>query len=152
MIYITNAQLTLRQRFKHTFRTYAAEHKLEFGWSGVEPNASALFLPDVQPASASGHLHPEYKIPRSDRFASCYEFAHIHGGEGSVHLILAPLDASLLIDKGWAVRFPMAGGPGTWGYAQGRVLVYAPRDDKEMEVVMKFVQAGWEYLTAVPRD
>ncbi|EJT98687.1 hypothetical protein DACRYDRAFT_27365, partial [Dacryopinax primogenitus] len=82
-----------------------------------------------------------------EAFSTPYEFVHLHGGEGSLHLILAPLDAALAVERGWAVRFPLAGA-GSWvGHAEGRVLVYAPRDEGEVTVVKQLVNAGYQYLT-----
>ncbi|KZT53145.1 hypothetical protein CALCODRAFT_501422 [Calocera cornea HHB12733] len=137
----------LEKELKARFDTFGASHSLTSGESHIEPNALALFLPHTPPSLSQ---HPELQIPPS-RKASSYEFAHIHGGESSMHLFLAPLDAAEAIEKGWAVRFPLAGGLGEWGRAQGRVLVYAPRDRGEVGVVMRLVEAGWEYLSAVPK-
>ncbi|KZO93573.1 hypothetical protein CALVIDRAFT_566312 [Calocera viscosa TUFC12733] len=132
----------LEKNLKDQFRAFGAAHGLEIGDSKVEPNALALFLP---PRSPSAKPHPEFLLPRSS-MASAHEYVHIHGGESSLHLILAPLDAVEAIEKGWAVRFPLAGAPGPFG-TQGRVMVYAPRDEGEVGVIMRLVEAGWEYLT-----
>ncbi|KZT53146.1 hypothetical protein CALCODRAFT_403457, partial [Calocera cornea HHB12733] len=80
-------------------------------------------------------------------FSTPYEFVHVHAGESSMHLILAPLDAAEAVEKGWAVRFPLAGCGGWLWQPEGRVLVYAPRDEGELKVVEELVRAGWEYLT-----
>jgi len=142
----------LEEKLKTDFRAFAAAHSLKVDMSKIEVNALALFFPpSFSACSTYGKARPEFLIQLSCR-ASAHEFAHIHGGEGSLHVILSPLDAALAIERGWAVRFPLAGGPGVWGQAQGRVLLYAPRDEGEVEVVMKIVTAGWEYLTAVPVD
>jgi len=140
----------LEGKLKSGLRTFAASHSLDVGMSKIEVNALALFFPpSFSASSVYGKTHPEFLTPESS-LASPREFAHIHGGESSMHVILSPLDAVLAIDRGWAVRFPLAGGLGVWGRAQGRVLVYAPRDEEEVELVMRFVRAGWEYLAAKP--
>ncbi|EJT98681.1 hypothetical protein DACRYDRAFT_110586 [Dacryopinax primogenitus] len=130
----------LEENLKFSFRKFATAHDLTCCPSLIEPNALALFLPPTPPSSSSsGRIHPESLIPRT-RKASSWEFVHLHGGEGSLHLILSPLDAALAIEKGWACRFPLAGGPGEWGSARGRVLLYAPRDEGEVRVVMGSVR------------
>jgi len=140
----------LEGKLKSDLRAFASSHSLDVGMSKIEVNALALFFPaSFSAASVYGKTHPEFLTSQSS-LASPREFAHIHGGESSMHVILSPLDAALAIDRGWAVRFPLAGGLGVWGRAQGRVLVYAPRDEAEVEVVIRLVRAGWEYLTAKP--
>ncbi|EJT98685.1 hypothetical protein DACRYDRAFT_24277 [Dacryopinax primogenitus] len=140
----------LEQELKTMFKEFGISHSLRIGESVIEPNAIALFLPSTPPSN-NGRLHPEFVIPITDR-ASAYEFAHVHGGESSLHLLLAPLDAALAIERGWAVRFSLAGCVGPWGHARGRVLAYAPRDEQEVKVIMSLVQAGFDYLTDVPKE
>lgn len=82
---------------------------------------------------------------------------------------LHPSDVAEILDKGWGQRHPLAGrGPGVvigqlgkrlWGYARwlgwkrrggegraivpgGFVLVYAPRNEEELEVVGRAVKAA----------
>ncbi|KAI1090336.1 hypothetical protein F5B19DRAFT_327371 [Rostrohypoxylon terebratum] len=76
------------------------------------------------------------------------EFAHVHG-EGSTHVTLSPVDASQLIAKGWAERHGMSGVGGTrWGMAPwGYVLIYAPRDEGELEVWREVLLAGARYVS-----
>ncbi|KAI1758857.1 hypothetical protein GGR53DRAFT_197898 [Hypoxylon sp. FL1150] len=70
------------------------------------------------------------------------EFAHPHG-EGSTHLVLSLKDAADAIEKGWAERHRISGVGGLmpWGF----VLIYAPRDEREMEVWKRFVVASARY-------
>ncbi|KAI4868413.1 hypothetical protein F4820DRAFT_124556 [Hypoxylon rubiginosum] len=71
------------------------------------------------------------------------EFAHPHG-EGSTHLVLSLADAARAIEGGWAERHRMSGVGSLmpWGF----VLIYAPRDDDELEVWKGFVLASARYV------
>lgn len=67
------------------------------------------------------------------------EFAHLHPGDDqSLHAMLPPALAEDAIDAGWAERHPVA--------ARGliplnAVMLYAPRDDGERQVVEGMVRA-----------
>jgi len=123
---------------------------LHTGPSRVEPDALALFLPP--PPSNTLQQHPDLACSSPTAFSTTYDFAHLHGGDSSLHVILAPLDAALTIERGWAERFPLAG-VGGWlpGNPEGRVLVYAPRDEGELRVVESLVGAGYEYMTCAAK-
>ena len=67
---------------------------------------------------------------------SAGEFAHLHPeDDGSLHLALPPALAADAITRGWAVAHPLAGVRLT----PGMVLVYGPRDDRELEIVAGIV-------------
>jgi phospholipase/carboxylesterase len=64
------------------------------------------------------------------------EFAHLHPGhDGSLHLALPPDLATDLVVSGWGRMHPLAGTRLTPGF----VLVYGPRDDDELAVVLDVV-------------
>jgi uncharacterized protein YbjT (DUF2867 family) len=64
------------------------------------------------------------------------EFAHLHPEEdGSLHMTLPPDLAAEAYEKGWAEPHPLSGTP----------LVYAPRDQDELEVVLRLLRASYEY-------
>ncbi|OXG30280.1 hypothetical protein C361_00113 [Cryptococcus neoformans Tu259-1] len=69
-----------------------------------------------------------------------YEIAHVHPADNSLHVHLSPRDAKKLIEKSWAERFPVHElGPPQW------VMVYAPRNKEEIDLVEKIMRAavGW---------
>jgi Family of unknown function (DUF5519) len=64
------------------------------------------------------------------------EFAHLHPEEdGSLHMTLPSDVASEAYEKGWAEPHPLSGTP----------LVYAPRDEGELEVVLRLLRTSYEY-------
>jgi phospholipase/carboxylesterase len=70
------------------------------------------------------------------------EFAHLHP-DGSLHLALPDALAYDALGKGWALAHPLAG----VRLAAGLVLVPAPRDEPEVEVVAALVTAAHRAAT-----
>jgi len=102
------------------------------------PGARALTLP---PEAAQGP--PE-------AFMIGTEFAHLHPApDHSLHLVLPPDVASRLVRTGWAEQHPIAR---RGLIASGAVMVYAPRDEEEVQVVSRIVAASYEYARNAPAD
>lgn len=94
------------------------------------PGARALWLsePDGAPA---------------DAFFAGAEFAHLHpGNDQSLHVMLPPDLVADAIAAGWAEEHPVARRGEIPGNA---VMLYAPRDATEREVVAKLVKAAYRY-------
>lgn len=73
------------------------------------------------------------------------EICHVHDSDKSFHLNLHPEDAKVVLDEGWGQRHPLADG-GWFGRCVPRefTMIYAPRDELELEVVLDIVDAaGW---------
>ncbi|EMD01005.1 hypothetical protein BAUCODRAFT_53431, partial [Baudoinia panamericana UAMH 10762] len=71
------------------------------------------------------------------------EVCHSHPSDGSMHLTLHPADASIVLKAGWGERHPLArGGWFEQFVPAGFVMIYAPRDEKEVEVVLSIVKAA----------
>jgi hypothetical protein len=71
------------------------------------------------------------------------EICHLHGIDGSMHMLLHPVDAQAVFDAGWGQKHPLARG----GFFErfvpvGFVMVYAPRDEMDVETVMRIVRAA----------
>lgn len=75
-------------------------------------------------------------------FLEKHELFHIHPFDKSLHCMLHPSDAKLVIGKGWAEWFGLAG---KVGQSFGTVLVYAVRDREELEVLEKIWDAALMY-------
>ena len=76
------------------------------------------------------------------------EFAHLHPApDQSLHLVVPPDVASGLIQAGWAELHPVAR---RGLITSGAVMVYAPRDEEEAEVVSQIVTASFEYARDAP--
>ncbi len=69
------------------------------------------------------------------------EFAHVHVQDDcSLHAILPEPLRETAIAEGWAEPHPLAGQPTVSPYT---VMLYAPRDEQEVEVLRSLVLASW---------
>jgi hypothetical protein len=68
-----------------------------------------------------------------------------------LHLTLHPADVRTVLEKGWGERHPLAWDDGGeewcwWRWAKsvppGFVMIYAPRDERELEIVMDIIRAS----------
>jgi hypothetical protein len=102
------------------------------------PGARALWLREELPAGPQ----EAFMIGRA--------FAHIHPmPDGSLHVALPPEVAQEAMRKGWAEQHPVA----RMGYIpQNVVMIYAPRDAQEIEVVAGLVDEACRYASGVMSD
>lgn len=78
---------------------------------------------------------------KSRAFLLGREFAHVHvEDDGSLHAILAEPLRTVAIAAGWAEQHPLAGQPTV---SPDTVMLYAPRDAGEIEVLAALVEASW---------
>lgn len=76
-----------------------------------------------------------------------HEFAHLHPDpDQSLHMMLPPALAEEAIDAGWAEQHPVAR---RGLIPPNAVMVYAPRDDTEREVVEGLVRASHAFARGV---
>ena len=111
---------------------------------GVRTSRSGISLPDarafVMGAASAGGPREAFMIGR--------EFAHLHGPEdGSLHMTLPRKLAEEAIEKGWAERHQVAG---QYGLPPDTVMVYGPRDEGELEVVLRLVEASHAFARGWP--
>jgi hypothetical protein len=101
------------------------------------PGAKALVLADDRTAG------PDVAFIRER------EFAHFHPGpDWSLHLALPSSTADLAVERGWAELHLIARTPDCPGSV---VMVYAPRDAEEAEVVWTLLQASCAFAgTTLP--
>lgn len=73
------------------------------------------------------------------------EFAHLHPlPDSSLHMALPETDAQRAIDAGWAELHPLSGSPDLSAVV---VMVYAPRDEAEVDVVMLLLERSRRFAT-----
>ncbi|KAF4338521.1 hypothetical protein FBEOM_7560 [Fusarium beomiforme] len=107
----------------------ASPSKLKIATSLAERHGPALFVASEKPS------HPVAKRTRG-------EIGHMHGSDGSIHVNLTPKDAKLVLEKGWGQRHPISGTVLYVGY----VMVYAPRNEDELEVLKTITRAGVRFM------
>jgi hypothetical protein len=119
-------------------RVFALSGALERESAISVPGARALWLDESLPAGP-----PE-------AFLIGREFAHLHpGADHSLHAMLPPDLAEEAVRAGWAEQHPVA----RRGLIPANaVMLYAPRDDEELDVVAALVEASYAFASTAPRQ
>ncbi|KAH8426043.1 uncharacterized protein LDX57_003783 [Aspergillus melleus] len=132
--------------------------KYVLGTSCFEKHSTGIFASPcttatTAPSASSTSSPPTPSMGGKHRRNTCNgEICHSHPIDGSLHLTLHPADVRVLIERGWGQRHPLAWEEetsrrwlcGTRFVPAGFVMVYAPRDEDEVRVVMEVVRAaGW---------
>jgi hypothetical protein len=102
----------------------------------ADPQSRALWL-----AGSSLEGPPE-------AFIDGREFCHLHEPPGgSIHLTLPPAEVEGVVARGWAERHPIH----HLGLHPALVLVYAPRDPLELEIVFSLIAHSWRFAGGLGR-
>ncbi|MEP7322535.1 MAG: fumarylacetoacetate hydrolase family protein [Saprospiraceae bacterium] len=110
---------------------------LQFKTSGFEKNNQALFLKDTIHANAA-------MIKRTHG-----EIAHIHPHDGSMHMTyLSASDAKKIIEAGWGELHGLAGSD---RLSATYVMIYSPRDEKELNITKQILEAAIKFATYIPK-
>ncbi|KAF3360391.1 Adenosylhomocysteinase [Verticillium dahliae VDG1] len=82
--------------------------------------------------------------------AECLIVCHVHDSDHSLHMTLHPDDIAEVLRKGWGQRHPLArkGWFGAMPVPEEFLMVYAPRDDQELQIVCRIIEAAIWYVTA----
>lgn len=119
------------ERLSNLMQKFAADYPeiLDYGPSKTE--------------GGTGHaIYAKPELPMTNPVAKkirC-EIAHVHPSENSLHVHISPRDAREIITAGWGMRFSVQGlAPPSW------IMVYAPRDESEVDIIERIVRAavGW---------
>ncbi|GJN73229.1 hypothetical protein VFPFJ_03657 [Purpureocillium lilacinum] len=78
------------------------------------------------------------------------EICHVHDSDHSMHMCLHPDDIRELLSKGWGQRHPLArkGWLLQMPVSPDFVMVYAPRNEHELHITYKIVEAAIWYTLA----
>ena len=112
-----------------------------FGYPHVERRPSAISVPGAEAL----WLEDGHAQGCVEAFMVGNEFAHVHPPhDGSMHLMLPEPDVGELLAKGWGEMHPMA--------LLGRipphaVMLYAPRDADDVELVLRVIARSHEFAT-----
>lgn len=73
------------------------------------------------------------------------EVAHIHPGDGSMHMILSPSDAHVVIQQGWGELHSLSGRLGL--LPESYTFVYAPRNDEDLRAIEVILRAAIDHMS-----
>ncbi|ROT37364.1 hypothetical protein SODALDRAFT_324982 [Sodiomyces alkalinus F11] len=78
------------------------------------------------------------------------EVCHVHESDHSLHMNLHPDDIAEVLAKGWGQRHPLAckGWFGSMPVPEEFLMVYAPRDDLELQIVCRIIEAAIWFVIA----
>lgn len=114
-----------------------SKNKLVYKNSYLEIHNPGIFLKD----SITGN---QTIVPVSHA-----EIGHIHQFDGSMHFILSPSDTKEVILKGWGELHGLAAA-GTRA-AKTYMMIYSPRNEKELKVTKQILEAAVKYQTYIPK-
>lgn len=109
-------------------------------FASTAPYSSSI---ETRPSKTEGgtgpaiYVKPDVKTINPVAQKIFYEVAHVHPSENSLHVYVSPLDAKLVMKRGWGQRFPV-----TWLAPPSWIMVYAPRTEEEVEIVREIVRAA----------
>jgi uncharacterized RmlC-like cupin family protein len=112
-----------------------------FALPGVQERESAISVPGARALWLDESLPPG----PPEAFLIGREFAHLHPGrDQSLHAMLPPDLAADAVRAGWAEPHPVA----RRGLLPANaVMLYAPRDDDELDVVASLIEAAYGYAS-----
>ena len=108
-------------------------------------------LPDVREEDTRISVHStrafwlaeEVEAKRADAFmppAGGREFAHLHA-DGSLHLCVSDAAVQEIVSSGWGEPHPLR------DQGVNEVLLYAPRDESELEIAKTTLAQSYHYAT-----
>ncbi len=113
------------------------DESLSVGTSCFEKHGTGLF---ANPRSEAPEIEP---LPAHTSHRCRNEIVHVHGSDGSMHLTLHPADSRAVLEAGWGERHPLSrGGRFERFVPVDFVMVYAPRDEEEVEMVVRVILAA----------
>jgi hypothetical protein len=105
----------------------------------VKERESRLAVPGTKAICLSG----SFASGPANAFIDDHEFCHLHAApEGGVHLTLPGTVRGRIIDLEWAERHPLAG---VGFLPDTMVMVYAPRCEQELEVVLDIIRISYQF-------
>ncbi|OJJ33510.1 hypothetical protein ASPWEDRAFT_43558 [Aspergillus wentii DTO 134E9] len=106
-----------------------------------DPDTFNIALSRTEGGTADAiYLNPDLLASNSDAKGLGGEIAHVHPSECSLHLLLSAEDARTVLEANWGKRFPIY-----WITPPGWIMLYAPRNEEELELVSRVVDAAVQF-------
>jgi hypothetical protein len=110
-----------------------------FALDGVEERPSIISVPGARAL----WLQDDLRAGPREAFMVEREFAHLHPEpDHSLHMALPPDLVQVASSQGWAELHPVAA---RGLIPQTAVMVYAPRNAHEVEIVAQLVEMSWRF-------
>ena len=128
-----------RLLLKELFDSYIESHSTQVVYqkSFFERRHDAIFLRDPD----RGHSHAR---------GTHGEIAHLHPGDGSMHMIFSPRDAKTIIEAGWGERHPLAGRYP--GMPDTYLMIYSPRNTDDLAAIKALLKAAVNHMRAAQSE
>jgi PIN domain nuclease of toxin-antitoxin system len=119
-------------------------------WAFSLPEINKQFSKVSVPGAEAMCLSPDKMCNECRAFMIENEFAHFHPDpDGSMHLGLTLKDAQYVMQQGWGELHPVA----KMGYlTHNFIMVFAPRNEEEVEVVKKIIKRSYLFATGKLND
>ena len=117
-------------------------HEWAFSLPSVQNEPSSISVPGARALVMHDSCNCNHHA-----FMAGREFAHIHPhpDNGSMHVMLSPIDAQEIIAKGWGEDHFLV----TLGhFRKGLVMVFSPRDEHELDAVKTILQRSYEFANS----
>jgi len=134
----TNPHTQLDQQPSDTAVVGELAHRL-FTLPGVIEEPSGISVPGARAAT----LAQGEPTGPPEAFLTGREFAHLHPSpDHSLHAMLPPDVAARAVEAGWAEVHPVAR---MGAIPPNAVMLYAPRDDAELDVITDLLRASYRF-------
>lgn len=142
----------------HPFRSAVASRTadgLHVRGSHALPREAAMGPPGSSAGREFAHIHAKYRTPACCRSAAWgpprIDPQELAGeGQGSLHVCLSLPDAVTVVEAGWGLWHDAAGEiVGMARRPRGLVLVFAPRDESEVDVVATILRASLAFANCL---
>lgn len=92
--------------------------------------------------------NPALFTTKPTRLSPHGEICHAHPSDGSMHMTLHPADIQIVLDARWGERHPLArGGRFEMFVPEKFVMIYAPRTERDIDLVLQIVRAAACYVS-----
>jgi hypothetical protein len=90
------------------------------------------------PGARAFHLDEAHAHGPQDAFQRDTEFAHLHPAQdGSLHMTLPAGIFDQVVEAGWGEPHPIS----------GTMMIYGPRDARELEIVWQILESSYRWAT-----
>ncbi|KAE8363920.1 fungal-specific transcription factor domain-containing protein [Aspergillus caelatus] len=131
----------------HDYRDWALFNLMN-NFHSQYPQLIRLDLSKTEGGTADA-IYARSELPTCNPEAAAvgHEIAHAHPADNSLHVLLSPADARTVNEAAWGLRFAVPS-----MVPLGWIMVYAPRNSEEVDIVSQVVRAAIQWTTGTKLD